>query len=180
MIASEVYAGLRMPSTRHLTAIRALALAGLLACAAAAPACAARAVVTTEPRTDLRTGPSKAHNRITVLPPGITLWADDFVDGFYRVPLAPVLHAWVSQGHVKPLDRSVPRPAVQDLRDISVKGIDAGSVAVLRLAKPVAFRVTQGIQPPTITLDLFGVRLARYGVRQLPSDRCTWRLRPSR
>ena len=149
-------------------------LAALLTCVALAPVFAARAVVTTEPRTDLRTGPSKAHNRITVLPPGITLWADDYVDGFYRIPLAPILHAWVSQGHVRALDRSVACPAVQDLRDISVKGIEAGSVAVLRLAKPVAFRVTQGIQPPTLTLDLFGVRLARYGVRQLPSDRCTW------
>ncbi|MFW5868509.1 MAG: N-acetylmuramoyl-L-alanine amidase family protein [Armatimonadota bacterium] len=130
--------------------------------------------MTTEPRTDLRTGPSNAHNRITVLPPGITLWADDAESGFYRLPLSPLLHAWVSQDHVRALDRSVPRPAVQEVSDISVKGIEAGSLAVIRLAKPVAWRVTQQLHPPVLTLDLFGARLARYGVRQLPSDRCTW------
>lgn len=146
----------------------------LLAAVSAGPCVAARAVLTCEPRTDLRTGPSKAHNRITVLPPGITLWADDYVDGFYRIPLAPILHAWVEQDHVRPLDRSVPRPAVQDLTDISVKGIEAGTVAAMRLKRPVAYRVTQQLQPPKLTLDLFGVRLARYGVRQLPSDRCAW------
>ena len=149
-------------------------IALLLIALSGASAFAARAVLTTEPRTDLRTGPSKSHNRITVLPPGITLWADDYVDGFYRLPLTPVLHAWVSQDHVRPLDRSVARPAVQDVSDISVKGVQAGSVAVMRIGRPIAWRVTQQLHPPVLTLDLFGARLARYGVRQLPSDRCTW------
>jgi len=138
------------------------------------PAGAERALLTTEPRTDLRTGPSRRHNRITVLPPGIRLWADDYIDGFYRVRLAPILVAWVAQGHVRPLDRSVPRPATETVDDISLKGIDAGTLATLRLSRPVAFRVRQQVYPPALILDLYGVRLARYGVRQLPSDRCVW------
>ncbi len=174
MNSHRVYPRRETPSTRPFALWRVLSLALIVAGVFAMPATASRTVVTREPRTDLRTGPSRDHNRITVLPPGIRLWADDYEDGFYRIPLAPVLHAWVSQDHVRPLDRSVPRPAVQDLKDISVKGIRPGSVAVLRLESPVAYRFIQQVQPPRLTLDLFGVRLARYGVRQLASDRCTW------
>lgn len=173
MILRQVYTRPTAPSTPR-SRLGPIAMALLLVLASALPCLAARAIRTTEPRTDLRTGPSRAHNRITVLPPGITLWAEDHVDGFYRVPLSPFLRAWVSEDHVTPLDRSVPRPAVQEVTDISLKGVDAGSVAVIGLAKPVAFRVSQQLQPPVLTLDLFGVKLARYGVRQLPSDRCTW------
>ncbi len=146
----------------------------LLVGVAIVPATAERAVKTTHPRTDLRTGPSREHNRITVLPPGIRLWADDYVDGFYRVPLCPVLHAWVSREQVQPLDRSLPRPQIHAVTDISVKGIEPGSLATIRLAEPVAYRVRQQLHPPALILDLFGVNLARYGVRQRPSDRCTW------
>ncbi|MBD3293271.1 MAG: hypothetical protein GF393_10125 [Armatimonadia bacterium] len=174
MIVSQVYTRPEGPSTPRASLRPLLGLVVILVLVSGLPCPAARAVRTCEPRTDLRTGPSREHNRITVLPPGITLWADDYVDGFYRVPLSPFLRAWVSEGHVTPLDRSVARPAMQEVRDISVKGVDAGSVAVMRLARPVAFRVTQQLQPPVLTLDLFGTRLARYGVRQLPSDRCTW------
>ncbi|MGC9319584.1 MAG: N-acetylmuramoyl-L-alanine amidase [Armatimonadota bacterium] len=133
-----------------------------------------RALLTTDPRTDLRTGPSRAHNRITVLPPGIRLWADDYEGGYYRVPLAPVLTAWVAGGHVRPLDRSVPRPAQQTIDDISIRGTHAGTVATISVGEPVAFRVRQQLQPPALTLDLFNARLACYGVRQFPSDRCAW------
>lgn len=149
-------------------------IVALVLAAAIAPAEAARAVVTNDARTDLRTGPSTAHNRITVLPPGITLWAEDLDDGFYRVPLSPLLHAWVATDQVRPLDHSVPRPPVQRLGDVSVQGIEAGTLATLRIARPVAWRVRQQLQPPALVLDLFGVSLARYGVRQLPSDRSVW------
>ncbi len=149
-------------------------LTAVMSGAAIPPAVAERAVVTTDPRTDLRTGPSRAHNRITVLPPGITLWADDFVDGFYRVPLAPVLTAWVDADQVRPLDRSVPRPASARVRDISLRGVDAGTVVVIKLPRAVPFRVRQEVYPPRLVLDLFDVELACYGVRQLPSDRCVW------
>jgi N-acetylmuramoyl-L-alanine amidase len=138
------------------------------------PSLASRALLTTEPRTDLRTGPSREHNRITVLRPGVTLWADDLVDGFYRLPLCPMLHAWVSRDHVRPLDRTKPRAPVHRLKDVSVKGIEPGTLATLRIAEPVVYRVRQQLHPPALVLDLFGVQLARYGVRQLPSDRCTW------
>jgi N-acetylmuramoyl-L-alanine amidase len=174
MTVRQVYTRPDTSSTHRIWLLRPLCALILAALLAAGPCMAARAVKTTEPRTDLRTGPSRAHNRITVLPPGITLWAEDHEEGFYRIPLSPMLHAWVSEDHVRPLDRSVPRPAVQEVTDISVRGVEAGTVAVMRLAQPVAYRVTQQLQPPTLTLDLFGVRLARYGVRQLPSDRCTW------
>jgi len=153
-------------------AVVALTLVTLIG--AALPAHAARTVLTTEPRTDLRTGPSAQHNRITVLPPGIQLWADDLVAGFYRVPLAPTLTAWVADDHVRPLDRSTPRPPTVTVRDISVQGIDPGSLATIRMSRPVAFRVRQQVSPPRLILDLFGVALARYGVRQLPSDRSVW------
>ncbi len=169
---SRLYRWQRLTSTAAvLTWIVATAVAGAAFCP---PAQAARAIRTIEPRTDLRTGPSRAHNRITVLPPGITLWAEDYEGGFYRVPLAPVLTAWVEESHVQPLDRSVPRPALQRVTDVSVKGTDAGTVVTVALDRPVAYRVQQQLQPPVLTLDLFGVTLARYGVRQLPSDRCTW------
>ena len=167
----RVYICRRAPSTAFRLSA---AVIPLLLAMSIVPAEAARAIVTTEQRTDLRTGPSTSHNRITVLPPGITLWAEDLIDGFYRVPLSPFLYAWVDPDHVRPLDHSVPRPEVQQIGDVSVAGTDAGSVATIRIARPVAYRVRQQLQPPALILDLFGTRLAAYGVRQLPTDRCTW------
>ncbi len=137
------------------------------------PVDATRAVVTADPRTDLRVGPGTEYNRITVLPPGITLPAEGPEEDFYRVPLNPLLHGWVAQDQVRALDPSQPPPAVQPLRDISVQGTDQGTVATLNIPEPVPFRVRQRIQPPALILDLFGVRLARYGVRQFPSDLAT-------
>ena len=171
MATEAVYRGESGPSTRRGGAWWALTLVLAMATLSALPATAARAVVTTEPRTDLRTGPTRDHDRITVLPPGIKLWADDYVDGFYRIPLTPMLTASVEEAHVRLLDRSVPRPATQAVEDISLRGGDAGTVVALDIGQPVAFRVRQQLAPPALILDLFGVRLAHYGVRQLPSDR---------
>ena len=160
-------------STRHpglaLLPVTAVALALVLV--SGGPASAARVLLTTEPRTDLRTGPTREHDRVTVLAPGVRLWAEDFTDGFYRVRLAPTLTAWVEQGHVRALERSVARPPLQSLEDISLRGDEIGTTADLRIDEPVAWRTRQQIDPPALVLDLFRVKLAQYGVRQLPTDR---------
>lgn len=138
------------------------------------PALAARVLLTTEPRTDLRTGPTRNHERVTVLPPGIRLWAEDFSDGFYHVRLTASLTAWVEQGHVRALDRTVERPPVQSLGGIDLRGEAIGTIASVPIDEPVAWRVRQQINPPALVLDLFRVRLGECGTRQLPGDRSVW------
>jgi N-acetylmuramoyl-L-alanine amidase len=171
-ILCKVYTHPRTQSTPWVRiAAVCLALAGI---AYATPADAARALLTTEPRTDIRIGPTREHRRVTVLPPGITIWADDFSQGFYRVALTSSLQAWVEQSHVRPLDRSVPRPPVQDVADYAMSGIDAGTILSLEIPSPIAYRVTQHLEVPALTLDLYGVRLAEVGTRQFPEDPCVW------
>lgn len=138
------------------------------------PALAARVLLTTEPRTDLRTGPTRNHPRVTVLPPGIRLWAEDQRDGFYHVRLSSALTAWVEQGHVRALDRSVPRPPVQSLGEMQFRAEPIGTIATLPIGEPVAWRVSQQLEPPALVLDLFRVKLAHYGTYQFPDDRTVW------
>ena len=143
------------------------------------PAAAARAINTAAGRTDLRTGPTKEHNRVTVLPPGIRLWAVDYKDGWYRVELSKLVSAWVHQSEVTPLDRGIPRPGPSDITDISCRGADEGTIASIYMGSARPWRVRQELDPPALKLDIFGARLRRYGVRQLPSDRCTWAVVPT-
>lgn len=138
------------------------------------PAGAARALQTAAGRTDLRTGPTEEHVRVTVLPAGIPLWAVDYKSGFYCVQLSALLHAWVHETQVTPLDRAVAQPAPCDITDISSRGSEQGTVVSLTMANVRPWRVRQELDPPTLKLDLFGVRLRHYGVRQLPDDRCVW------
>ena len=79
---------------------------------------AARALRTAAGRTDLRTGPSDEHNRVTVLPPGIPLWAVDSKNGFYQVELSGLLHAWVHESQISALDHSVGRPSPCDTTNL--------------------------------------------------------------
>ncbi len=134
---------------------------------------ASRALKTTSNRTDIRTGPSKSYNRVTVLPEGIKLWAITKQGAWYRVRLSKLLESWVSEEQVEALPRDVPRP-VSRVTDLFTKGVEGGTQATIYLSAPVPFRVRQSLDPPELKLDLFGASLARYGVRQFPSDRCTW------
>ena len=133
---------------------------------------AARALRTASNRTDLRSGPSKQYNRVTVLPRGIKLWAITKRGAWYRVRLSKLLESWVSEGQVEPLSRDVPPPAGR-VTDLFIQGADEGSQATIYLSAPVPFRVRQLLDPPELKLDLFSTSLARYGVRQFPSDLCT-------
>ncbi|MCD6361298.1 MAG: N-acetylmuramoyl-L-alanine amidase [Armatimonadetes bacterium] len=142
------------------------------------PAAASRALHTAAKRTDLRTGPSKEHNRVTVLPAGIALWAVGYEHGWYKVELSRLLHAWVHESQVTPLDRSIPRPSPADITDISCRGAEEGTAASIYMGSARPWRVRQELDPPALKLDIFGARLRRYGVRQLPGDRCTWAVVP--
>lgn len=144
----------------------------------APPANAARAVNTAARRTDLRTGPSKEHNRVTVLPAGIRLWATDWKDGWYRVQLSGLLSVWVHESQVTALDRAITKPALADITDISCRGAEEGTVASIYMGTTRPWRVRQQLDPPALKLDIFGARLKRYGVRQLPTDQCTWAVVP--
>ncbi len=150
----------------------------MLMLCAAPPADAARAINTAARRTDLRTGPSKEHNRVTVLPAGIRLWAIGWKNGWYRVELSALLSAWVHESQVTSLDRAIPRPALADITDISCRGAEEGTVASVYMGTTRPWRVRQELDPPALKLDIFGARLKRYGVRQLPSDQCTWAVVP--
>ncbi len=152
----------------------ALAALMIITLLGVAPARAARVLVTSEPRTDLRIGPTREHQRVTVLPPGIRLWAEDFSRGFYQVRLASALTAWVEQGHVQPLDPSVSRPPVQSVGEVELRAEETGTILSVPIEEPVAWRIRQQIDPPALVLDLFRVRLAHYGTRQFPTDRTMW------
>ncbi len=168
-VADVTVRDVRSPLSRALTG----GLIVVLLCGALA-ADASRALHTAARRTDLRTGPSKEHNRVTVLPSGIRLWATGWQNGWYKVELSRLLNAWVHESDVTALDRSLPKPGPVDITDISCRGADAGTVASVYMGSNRPWRVRQEVSPPALKLDIFGARLKRYGVRQLPSDQCTW------
>lgn len=129
----------------------------------------AQLLVTVSDDTRIRTGPSEEHNRLCVLPAGVPLWALGKRGDWYHLRLCPSLDAWVFHATVRPTGRTRPLEPAR-LRSVAARGSAASSEVAFTLTRPVAFRVTPILSPPTLVVDLFDCHLAAYWVRQFADD----------
>ena len=164
----------RVRQDRQRRAARGIRHAGYplltaLLCLAALPASASRLVLTNGAYTPIRVGPSKAHPRLTELPEGVPLWAEDKVGGWYRLRLARDLPAYAHEVSVRALEPGAPPPPGR-VALVTVAPSEAGVRIVLSLGRRVPFRVRQFVAPQRLCLDLFGAETADCRWRCLPIE----------
>ncbi len=87
------------------------------------PLYAARAVITTSPKSPIRSGPSKEFMRMTVLPSGVKLWAIGREGSWYKVTLCQALDGWIGASNIRELDAGVTLDTAR-LTDMSVSAQD--------------------------------------------------------
>jgi len=132
------------------------------------PVGASRRLETTTQYCAVRTGPSTDYNRITMLMPSVPLWAEDKQGDWYRVRLHQALEGWVHQEDLRASDRQG-RP-MADVANIQVAPYERGVRVTVLLTERIPYRVRQCIGTEQLKLDLFGARLARYGIRCYPIE----------
>ncbi len=143
-------------------------LAAIIALSLTTGVVQAQALVTTESDTRLRTGPSENHDRLCVLPAGIPLWAVGKQGQWYHIQLCPAVDAWVYEATVKPTGPT--KPSTATVGSITSRVCAAGSEIAFEINRPVPYRIVPQVNPPALTIDLFGCVLAPYWVRQFPDD----------
>jgi N-acetylmuramoyl-L-alanine amidase len=143
-----------------------VAIAALLA-VCVAPALASRAVVTTQGKSPVRSGPSTEYARMMVLPPGAKLWATGQEGSWYRIRLCDRLDGWISTSDVRQLDSTIQLASAR-LTDMSLSPCETGTRIIFYLTRPVAFRIRQSVLPPQLKIDLFNCAAAQEGIRQFP------------
>ena len=151
-----------MPALRHALVV---IIMGILAGACVAE----RTVVTSVPYSPVRSGPGMSFSRITELEEGVPLWAETKVGGWYRVRLHEGLVGWAHSASVTPQPDEVPPPRPQ-ITDIAVAPHERGVRVTVMMTGKAPYRVRQLLGASRLKLDLFGARLAAYGLRCLPIE----------
>ncbi len=135
----------------------------------ALPAWASRLVLTNGAYTPVRVGPSKSHPRLTELPAGVPLWAEDKVGGWYRLRLARGVTAYAHEVSVRAQEPGAPPPP-GSVALVTVAPSEAGVRVTLSVGGRVPFRVRQFVAPQRLCLDLFGAGKADCRWRCLPIE----------
>lgn len=143
--------------------------AALLLCTALARCSGERTLITSDPYSPVRSGPSTLFDRITVLEEDVPLWAETKVGGWYRVRLHQALVGWVHDDSVEPQPRETARPQA-NVTDIAVGPCERGVRVTVFLTSKIPYRVRQCVGTRQLKLDLLGAKLAPYGVRCLPIE----------
>jgi len=131
------------------------------------PLHAARAIITTSPKSAVRSGSSTEFARITVLPAGVKLWASGREGSWYHARLHAGLDGWMEAGDVRELSADVVLSTAR-LTDVSVSAQGRGTRVLFYLTDPVAFRIRQSVFPAQLKVDLFRCAAAQEAIRQFP------------
>jgi len=131
------------------------------------PLYASRGVITTSPKSPIRSGPSSEYARVTVLPSGVKLWATGREGSWYKVALCQVLDGWVDASDIRELDSGVTFDTAR-LTDMSVSAQEGRTRVLFYLTDRVPFRIRQSVFPAQLKVDLFRCAAAQEGMRQFP------------
>ncbi len=131
------------------------------------PLYAARAVITTSPKSPIRSGPSKEFMRMTVLPSGVKLWAIGREGSWYKVTLCQALDGWIGASNIRELDAGVTLDTAR-LTDMSVSAQDDVTRVLFYLTDRVPFRIRQSVFPAQLKVDLFRCAAAQEAIHQFP------------
>ncbi len=144
-----------------------LLISVLLTLIGAASPCASRALTTVSERSAIRTGPSSAHARLTVLPPSARLWATGRSETWYKVSLYSGLDGWIEASDVRELGADVKLDTAR-LTDMSLSLQDGRVRVLMYTTDRVPFRIRQSVFPAQLDIDLFRCAAAQEGIRQFP------------